>query len=322
MTGTYNQGVFRTGTYGGGSGPDPLVPEPVAAQIIEEMPKASVLLQRAKSVTMSAKTDRLPVLSVLPVAYWVGGDTALEQTAQQQWKNVTLVAEELATIVPIPKAYFDDAQVPIWDEVRPRLTEACGRLIDAAGLFGLNRPSTWSNSIYEGAVAAGNTIPASAAEDAAITVAKMGRQLAQDGYKVNGFASVPGYNWKLVEMRSSGSGVPIFQQDLTSDIAGTLYGYPLSEVDNGSWQAGTDLIAGDWNKAIVGLRQDITVEISDQSVISNDAGAVVLNLFQANAVAMKVVMRVGFVTANPVTNLNATDSTRYPFSVLQNISGS
>lgn len=322
MTGTYNQGVFRTGTYGGGSGPDPLVPEPVAAQIIQEMPSASVLLQRCKSVPMSTKTDRLPVLSVLPIAYWVGGDTGLEQTAQQLWKNVTLVAEELATIVPIPKSYFNDAQVPIWDEVRPRLTEACGRLIDSAGLFGTNRPSTWSSSIYEGAVAAGNTILASAGEDAGVTVAKMGRQLAQDGYKVNGFASIPGYNWKLVEMRSAGSGVPIFQQDMTGAIAGTLYGYPLSEVDNGSWQAGTDLIAGDWTKAVIGLRSDISVEISDQSVISNDAGAVVLNLFQANAVAMKVTMRVGFATANPVTNLNATDSTRYPFSVLQNISGS
>lgn len=319
---TYNQGVFRSGTYGGGSGPDPLVPEPVAQQIIEEMPKASVLLQRARQVTMSTKTDRLPVLSVLPVSYWVGGDTALEQTTQQQWKNVTLVAEELAAIVPIPKAYLDDAQVPIWDEVRPRLTEACGRLVDLAGLFGVNRPSTWSPSIYEAAVTAGNTVPASAAEDAAVTVAKMGVQLAQDGYSVNGFAARPGYNWKLVQMRSSGSGVPIFQQDLSADVKGSLYGYPLSEVDNGSWQTGTDLIAGDWSKAVVGLRQDISFSMSDQSVISNDAGAVVLNLFQANAVAMKVVMRVGFVTANPITNLNATDSTRYPFSVLQNISGS
>jgi HK97 family phage major capsid protein len=91
---TYNQGIFRGGTYGGGTGPDPLIPEPVSNQIIQELPKQSALLQRARAVDMGTKTQRLPVLDTLPTAYFVsGGDVGMKQTAQQKWANVTLVAE-------------------------------------------------------------------------------------------------------------------------------------------------------------------------------------------------------------------------------------
>ena len=70
---------------------DPLVPTPVSAQIIQEMPPRSVMLQRARQVRMSTKTQRQPVLDVLPTAYFVNGDTGLKQTSAQDWKNVELV---------------------------------------------------------------------------------------------------------------------------------------------------------------------------------------------------------------------------------------
>lgn len=319
----YNTGISRTGTYGGGSGSDPLVPEPVSDQIIQELVKESVLLNRAKHVTMSSKTQRMPVLDVLPTAYFVSGDTGLEQSATQQWKNVMLVAEELAVIVPVPNAYLDDADVPIWNEVRPRLVEALGRTIDAAGLFGVSIPSTWGSSIYTAAVAAGNTVPASAAEDPGVTVAKIGQQLSKQGFNINGFATRPGYTWKLVGMRSTGATqVPIFQQDMQSPASGLLYGYPLNEVHNGAWQSGTDMIAGDWTKVMLGLRRDINFKIFEEGVITDNTGAIIQNLMQTDSVALRVTMRVGFATANPVTNDQPNDSLRYPFSVLQNTSGS
>ena len=82
--------------------------------------------------TLSSKTQRMPVLDILPVAYWVGGDTGMKQTTQQQWKNIVMVVEELACLVPIPEAYLDDADVPLWGQVQPRITEAVGALIDSA----------------------------------------------------------------------------------------------------------------------------------------------------------------------------------------------
>lgn len=299
---------------------DPLVPEPVSAQVIQELPAASALLQRARRVNLSSKTQRMPVLDVLPLAYWVGGDTGLKQTTSQDWKNVDLIVEELAAIVPIPEAYLDDSQVPIWDEVRPRMVEAIGQKIDAAALFGTDKPSTWGQSIYLSAVAAGNGVVdggVGTGVDLAQTVTNMAGLVAEDGFDVNGFVSKPGLSWRLVGMRSA-EGIPIYQPNLQGAPGGNLYGQPLSSVNNGAWDSSEALlIGGDWTKAIVGVRQDITFKMFDQGVISDDSGNVVLNLMQQDAVAMRVVMRVAYAMANPVTRLNSVEASRSPFGVVQ-----
>jgi HK97 family phage major capsid protein len=300
------------------SGSDPLVPEPVSAEIIEELPKQCAILQRARSVPMSAKTQRLPVLDVLPLAYFVGGDTGLKQTASQKWKNVTLVAEEIAVIVPIPESYLADADVPVWDEVKPRMTEAIGALVDSACLFGTGRPSTWNTSVYEGAVAAGNTVTMGTGVDLAQDVAHIGELLVQDGYSVDGFVARPGLNWRLTGLRSASTNLPIYQPDLQDGRpGGNLYGYPLTEVDNGSWlESEAQLIAGDWDDALLGVRSDISFKLFTEGVISDDTGKIVLNLMQQDSIAMRVTMRLAFATANPVTRLNANSTSRYPFAVL------
>jgi len=296
---------------------DPLVPTPVSDQIIQEMPKASFLLQRANKVVMSTKSQRQPVLDVLPTAYWVAGDTGMKQTSNVVWKNVSLVAEELAVIVPIPEAYLDDAQVPIWDEVRPRIVEALGMKIDAAGLFGIDKPASWPMDIYSSAVAAGNTVRHGVGADLAVDIGSLNALIAEDGFAVNGFASRPGLQWLLTTLRSA-QGIPIYQSNLQeTGGVGNLYGYPLSEVVNGSWVRGdAELIAGDWSKAIIGMRQDITWKMFSEGVISDANGVVVLNLMQQDSVALRVTMRVAYATANPVTRLNTSSTTRYPFGAI------
>src|SRR5213076_3360848 len=116
-----------------------------------------------------------------------------------------------------------------------RMTEAIGALLDGACLFGTSRPSTWSPSLYEGAVAAGNVVTMGAGVDLAQDVTKVGEALTQDGYSVDGFVARPGLNWRLVGMRSASTNLPIYQPNLQGTPGGNLYGYPLSEVDNGSW---------------------------------------------------------------------------------------
>lgn len=311
---TYNTGVNR------GNAPystDPLVPEPLAQDIIQELPKKCSILSMAKKVPMSTRTNRLPVLDVLPVAYFVSGDSGLKQTTSMAWKNVTLVVEELAAIVPIPDAYLADAGIPLWDEVRPRMVEALGRAIDAACLFGVNKPSTWSPAIIPAAIAAGNTV-ANTSADIPASVALLAERVALDGYtNLNGWLIRPGFKWRLLRVRSSGSGEPIYMPDLQNGRGGSLYGYPLEEVSNGAWDPTVaDMLAGDFDMSLIGMRQDISFKMFDQGIISNDAGQVVWNSMQQDGQAMRVVMRLAFATANPVTNLNASGATRYPFGVL------
>ena len=310
---TYNTGIFRQTP----PTTDPLVPEPLSEDIIQQLPEYSSVLRMARTIPMSTRTQRLPVLDVLPQAYWVSGDSGLKQTTNQVWKNVTLVVEELAALVPIPDAYLADTNIPLWDEVRPRLTEAIGRAIDSACLFGVNKPSTWPTAIVPAAIAAGNVIT-DINRDIPASVAQLAERVALDGYtNINGWLIRPGFKWRLLQVRSSGSGEPIYMPDLQNGRGGSLYGYPLEEVSNGAWDPTVaDLLLGDWSMAIIGTRQDITFKMFDQGVIVNDSGTVIYNAAQQDGQIMRVVMRLAFATANPVTNLQASSNARYPFGVL------
>lgn len=296
---------------------DALIPVPVSAQIIQELPQASSVLSLARTVPMSVKTTRQPVLSALPQAYFVSGDTGLKQTTDQEWENLTLVAEELAVIVPVPEAYLADTQVPLWDEIRPRVVEAFGRKIDAACLFGADKPTTWGSAIADAAYAAGNKVTAGTGADLAVDIARLAELIDTDGFSVNGFASRPGLQWRLISLRSATNGQPVYTPSLVPGQPSGLYGFPLHESKSGGWDAGeASLIAGDWSKAIVGLRQDITFRIFTEGVISDGNGAVVLNLMQQDSVALRATMRLAWQVANPITNLNSSSSTRFPFGIV------
>lgn len=299
---------------------DPLIPEPVARDVIADMPRASVLLSKARTVPMSTTSVRQPVLSALPEAYWVSpvtGTPGLKQTTAADFANCTLVAEELAVILPIPVNYIEDAQIDLWGELRPQLATSFGRAIDLAGMFGVNKPSGWADdSIVEGAIAAGNEVTENPPNvDLAESVAAVAQMVAEDGFGVNGFATGPGFRWRLVGMRST-DGVPIYAPP-AGDQPGTLFGFPVDETMNGGWVAGdASLIAGDWSKVVIGLRQDIRYEIFREGVISNAEGAIVFNLMQQDMVALRATMRVGYCVANPETRVNTNDATRWPFGVL------
>ncbi|MCK9599155.1 MAG: phage major capsid protein [Sphaerochaeta sp.] len=307
---TYDAAINRTTA-------DALVPVEYAREIIQESPKDSAALSLMRRVPMSSKTKSQPVLSVLPQAYWVNGDTGLKQTTDQQWTNQVITAEELAAIVVIPDALFDDANVPLWSEVKPYLRQALGRTVDLASMWGTAKPASWTtDAIIPGAIAAGNYVELGTGADIGVDVASLGEMIAQDGYSVNGFASRPGLQWSLRGIRST-DGVPIYGA-LVGDNGGPgLYGYPLNEVTNGSWDADTALlVAADWSKFIIGVRQDITFNIFSEGVISDAGGKVIVNLMQQDSKALRVVFRVGYVGANPITALNDDDDTRFPAAVL------
>lgn len=298
------------------------IPEQVSREVIQTAAGSSVIMDLARRVTMSSKSFRQPVLSVLPDAYWVNGDTGLKQTTKVQWEDISLTAEPLAVLVVVPDEFIDDAMIPIWSEVRPLIAEAFGRKIDNAALWNINRPATWADSVYQHAAAAGNFVeigqnaPASQTgnSDLAQDVAAMGLQLAEDGFNLRGFAAQPGFNWRLLGMRTA-DGTPIYT-NLVGENRQGLYGVPFRESNNGAWNPDVKLIGGDWSNAIIGVRQDMTFSMHTDAVISDESGNVVFNAMQQDSKIMRVVMRVGFAIANPLTRQNTVESARSPFSLL------
>src|SRR4051794_24873105 len=134
----------------------PLIPDEIVTQVIKQAANESAALSLFRQVNMGTKLSTLPVLSALAQAYFVNGDTGLKQTTEMAWQGVTLEAEELAAIVPVPEAVVADADFDLWAEVQAGLAEAVGIALDAAVFSGTNKPASWPQAIVPAAIAAGN----------------------------------------------------------------------------------------------------------------------------------------------------------------------
>jgi len=295
-----------------------LMPDQVVSEIIQEMPKTSVMLTNAKQVRMSSKKYKQPVLATLPEAYWVDGDAGLKNTSKSDWTGLEMVAEEMAVIVPIPDAVVDDTKINLWDAIKPLIAEAFAKKLDGACIFGTDKPSSWPAAIVAAATAAGNVVARTADTDLGQNVATLGSMVAKQGYGVNGFVSKPGMQWELVGLRNQ-QGDPIYTA-LPGSPANGLYGYLLNEVMNGAWDANAaELIALDWSKQLIGIRQDVTYAVFREGVISDSEGKILLNLMQQDTSALRVVFRVGYQVALPKTRLQGAKA--YPGGVITPMAG-
>lgn len=296
-----------------------LIPSEQSTAIIQSLAESSVALRSFRRVTMPTGVTELPVLTVLPTAYWIGEtDTGLKQTTEQNWENVTLTARELAVIVPIPVAVVDDASVDLWSEVRPRLAEAFAIKIDSAALFGTDAPAAWPDSIVEKAVAAGNEYTAGTGVDIAADINQTWALVEDDGFDVS-------IQWARRSLRSRLRGLRdqndalLLQDGLAVGRPASIYGEDLLYVSNGAWDNTYDLVVGDRNAAIIGVRQDMRWEMFREGVIQDGNGAIVLNLMQQDAVALRATMRVGYAVANPANRIagdGGEAGTGFPFAVL------
>ena len=292
-----------------------LIPEEVARDVINQAREQSSVLRLFRRVPVGAKQVRFPVLSALPMAYWVTGDTGLKQTTEMAWANKFLNIEELAAIVPIPDAVVDDADFDIWGEVRPALTEAIGRALDSAVLFGTNAPGSFPTNVSAAAAAAGNNITTSATAAQGGIAGTIDEALAlveDDGFDATGIIAnrrLRGYARR--NRNAQGDRISGFANDL-----GSYDGLDIAYAARGQWPAagvGAALaFVGDWSQFVVGVRQDITFTMATEGVIQDNTGAIVYNLFQQDMSALRVVFRAGWQVANPLTLEQPTEASRSP----------
>lgn len=294
-----------------------LIPEDASGEIIQAAVGSSLVLTMFRRVNMSRAQQRMPALSALPTAFFVNGDTGLKQTSEMAWANKYLDAEELACIVPIPENVLDDTSFDVWGEVRPRIAEAIGAALDAAVLFGTNKPASWPSDIVTAAVAASNNYDSGSVGtvDLAGEINTLMGTVEDDGFPINGFVAGPTLKASLRGLRDKNDQL-LFLPSLTAGTPGTLYGEPIRYADNGAWD-GTKarLITGDFRQGLVGVRRDLTYKVLDQAVIQDETGAIVYNLAQQDMVALRVTARFAFQVPNPVSRQKPSGG--YPFGVLQ-----
>ncbi len=293
-----------------------LVPEEVSTAMLTSLSAQSAVLDLGTTIPIARGTTRFPVLSALPTAYFVAGDTGLKQTSEAAWANKNMYVEEIATIVPIPEAVLDDAGFDVWAAIQPLMESAIARTLDAAVIFGTNAPTTWATegALVTDAVAAGNVVArgTNAASAGGIhgDLSDVVGKLEADGYVPNGAIGNVTLKGRLRQVRDTTGQ----EMQLAGDIPTPTYALP------GLWPTGlnaAELLVGDFSNLIVGVRQDMTYKLLTESVITDAAGLVIYNLAQQDMVALRLVFRAAYAVSNPINYQEGTEANRYPFAVLR-----
>ena len=295
-----------------------LIHEQIMNTVFQDAPKSSILMQLGRKLpNMTSKQTRVPVLSMLPMAYWVGGDTGMKQTSRQQWENVYITAGELAVIVPIPEAVLADASFDIMGEVTPRVNEAIGMKFDEAAIFGVDRPPEWQNDIITLARQAGNNVSGGITFDTILAQDGMFGKVEEAGYIVDGVIAAMRARAALRGIKDDASR-PIFMPSMQDRTQYTLDGAPVYFPENGSFDPTVaQMVAGNWRQLVWAMRQDIETKILDQAVIQDPSTKeIVYNLAQQDMIALRVTFRAGFAVPNPATRLNE-HRTLVPFAYIE-----
>jgi hypothetical protein len=297
------------------------MPEEVSNRFRQNLANNSAVMSQFTRVPVGSAQVRLPVMSALPVAYWVAGDTGLKQTTEAAWANKYLNIEEIAVIVPIPENVLDDSSFPIWDEVRPLCEQAAGRLLDATVFFGTSAPATFPTNVVAAATSAGNNVTQGTNNAAAGgLVADLGAVISAlelDGYDANGGIAARALRGLARTARNTAGDryqeIAINQDTL--EIDGTTLTFPM----RGQWPTASgsaQAIVFDRSEFVIGVRQDITWKLLDQAVIQDGSGNIVYNLAQQDMVALRMTMRVGWQVANTLNYDAPVEANRYPAGVL------
>ena len=303
------------------TGAESLIPIQESNEIIQGVVTQSAVLQRGRRLpNMTSRQYKMPVLDMLPIAYFVNGDTGQKKTTKQAWDKKFITAEEIAVIVPIPEAVLDDSDYDIWAEVRPRIVEAFGKVIDGAILFGTDKPTSWRNDIVATATAAKTVVGLGAADNLYDKIMGEDGSIAMvenSGYFVNGHMADISMRAKLRGLKNT-NGDPLFKSDMQSSTTYSLDGSPMNFPNNGAFDKSKALIiSGDFSQLVYSIRQDITFKLFTEGVVQNTDGTIAYNLMQNDMVALRAVMRLGWEIPNPINSLQKDKTKRCPFSVLK-----
>ena len=302
-----------------------LIPVQESHDIIQGVVEQSAVLQRGRRLAnMTAAQYKMPVLDLLPVAYFVNGEggSARKKLTSMQWDKKIIYAEEIAVIVPISEAVLDDADYDIWGEVKPRLIEAFGQKIDGAVLFGTEKPATWRDDVVTTATNAGAILQLGTdLYDSILGEGGVIAKVEDSGYFVNGHMADITMRAKLRGLKDT-TGQPVFKSDMQGGTTYTLDGSPMNFPRNGAFDRSRALmISGDFSQLAYSIRQDITFKLFDQGIIQDPStGEILYNLMQNDMVALRAVMRLGWEIPNPVNAMVPDKTKRCPFAILTSAS--
>lgn len=285
-----------------------LIPEQVMNEIFKEAEKESKVLKMFRRLpNMTSDKTQLKVVDSLPVTYYVNEEVnnGLKETTNMAWKNVYLTAEEIAVIIPIKDNTLADANIDIWEQVKPELVKAIAKKIDQSVLFGIGAPASFGAGVIPTIISKSKSV--SETGNLYKDINDVMSIVEEGGHEVTGLLGGVGLKSKF-RMMLDVTGQPLNQTEIGS--------LDRAFVDNGAWNKQTaTLIAGDFSQAVYAIRQDVKFDVFKEGVVQDGEGNIIYNLMQNDMSALRVTFRFGYAVPNPVTSLDGTE-TRYPFAAL------
>ena len=277
-------------------------------EIFEGVAQGSKILPlMTKLPDMSKSKESLPVLSLLPEAYWVSGDNGLKGVSKMAWDKKYIYAEEIAVVIPIPESVLADADYDIIGQAKPRIIEAFYKKIDQAIISGKDKPARFRDGLIKSITDAGNAVTATGTLYEQISNA-MGK-VEEDGYDVNGILGGVGLKKAFRDGFVDKNGQPLNASEVTE--------LTRSFVNNGAWDKDeAKFIVGDFTQAVYANRSDIEFKLFDSGVVTDSSGNILYNLMQQDMVALRCTLRMGWELPNPVNAENADNATRFPFALV------
>jgi len=269
------------------------VPTEKVKTIMKDVARGSSLLRLSRVEPMTSESKEFPVMTDGPGAYWVGEGERIK-TSKAQWIFPKMYAKKLAVIIPTTKEKLNDAIINVFEELKGPIAEAFYTAIDAAGLFGTGSP--WEKNIYQSASDAGNVVTGGANPSIDLDVSDIMALIENEGLDVNGFAAHYGIKNTLRKLRDA-NGNALYVPGGPGVDQSEFYNNPIEFSRNGAWDKDkAEIIAADWTKSLVGIREGIAYEILKEATLQGtvDADGLPISLAEQDMIAIKATMRLGF----------------------------
>jgi len=295
-----------------------LIQDAYSNVLLDSALNSSVALQSFRRVDLGTKTTNVPVLATVPDASWVAesatASEGVKPTAEATWGNKQLVAEELAVIIPVHENAVDDATVDVLTEITRQGGSAIGRALDAAVLFGTNKPASWTSPALSASATANSldfTVGATGtAADLGGSILKAAQGIADEGWDPDLVISRRGLRFELANLRTS-YGEPIFLPSMATGVGATdmVAGMNAAWASGRYWNAAYKALVVDSSRVVIGVRQDITVKLLDQATVGG------INLAERDMVALRFKARFAYVLGD---NTNAEgNATQAPVAAVK-----
>ena len=262
------------------------LPQDVLNEVWQSTIAASFVMNHARRMSVPGTGTNVNIITGDPTPGWVTESTE-KPVSTPTFNNKTLTPYKLAVIVPFSNEFRRDAAA-LYSAVQERVPAVLARKFDETVFFGAAPGSNFDT------LSGVDGVDLEAAPADAINGAMT--EIMVEGGTADAIALAPqGYGILTGAKNSDGS--LTFGGSYNSTGRITPFGLPV-DVTSAAYKAGSSAantvgFIGDWSKSIVGIVEDIHVDISNQATIND--GSKQINLWQRNMFALLCEMEVGFI---------------------------